>query len=79
MCTVKAHMSGIFHFTDGTIQKVSVGDFIKIGQIVGFIEVAEVNNAVISSCEGEIEEIVVEEDEPIEDSNILIAFLIEPK
>ncbi|MBT3208561.1 MAG: hypothetical protein HN704_02255 [Bacteroidetes bacterium] len=69
MCTIQAHMSGVFHFTDGSIPKVKIGDNIEIDQTVGFIEAEGEYSPVISSCEGEVKEIKTNENEDIEVKN----------
>ncbi len=60
---VTAPMVGIFHVTDGTIAK---GSILPYGQVVGAIESMKLMNDVLSTVEGEVDEVLVEDGMPVE-------------
>jgi acetyl-CoA carboxylase biotin carboxyl carrier protein len=72
---ITAHLVGIFHMwakpRGGTL--IAVGDHVKIGQLVGTIESLNVINEVESTIAGRVTEILVQEGQPVEYGQQLIA------
>jgi acetyl-CoA carboxylase biotin carboxyl carrier protein len=67
-CTVTAPLVGIFHSWAKPKGKalVSVGDHIRVGQLVGMIQSLNVINEVESLVAGRVTEILVEDGQPVE-------------
>ncbi len=70
---VLAPIEGKFFLTkDNSETPVKIGDQIKKGNIVGYIEAMKVYNAIASGHDGKIVEILVENDKDVEEDEVLI-------
>jgi acetyl-CoA carboxylase biotin carboxyl carrier protein len=71
---INAHLVGTFHMwgkpRGGSL--VAVGDYIKVGQLVGTIESLNVINEVESTIAGRVTELLVQEGQPVEYGQHLI-------
>ncbi|RMG26647.1 MAG: oxaloacetate decarboxylase [Bacteroidetes bacterium] len=70
---ILAPLEGKFYLTREPGEKpLKVGDQIKKGDTVGYIESMKVVNAIFSDVEGEVVEICFQEDEPVQEDDVLI-------
>ena len=71
--SVKAPLTGIFYASPapGTAPYVQVGGEVAIGQVIGLIEAMKLFNEVTADCSGIIEEIVAQNQQPVEFGEVL--------
>ncbi|OQX97742.1 MAG: oxaloacetate decarboxylase [Bacteroidetes bacterium 4572_128] len=68
-----APLEGKFFLTkDNTETAIKVGDIIKEGDLIGYIESMKVYNAISADCSGKVIEIVVQSGAEIEEDDVLI-------
>ena len=72
---IKSSMVGTFFLQDSkelTEPKIKVGDQVKEGDIIGYIEAMKVMNEITSDVSGEVTEIVVEHGTNVEYDQVLV-------
>lgn len=72
---IKSPMVGTFFLQDSkelTEPQIKVGDQIKSGDVIGYIEAMKVMNEVISDVDGEVAEIVVDHGTNVEYDQVLV-------
>ena len=72
---VQASAVGIFRRSEQRSgpPKVDVGSQVRAGDILGFVEVMNVPHSVLSTCDGVVESFLVEDGQPVEYGQPLIA------
>ena len=74
---LRAEMVGTFYLQDEkelTQPIIKVGDVVKQGQVIGYIEAMKVLNEVIAPEDGEVVNIVVDHGERVEYDQLLVEF-----
>lgn len=76
---VKSHLVGIFHLSVNVEEEtvIKISDYVKTGQIIGFIESMDVMQEIKSPVSGKIIEILAKESEPVEYGQGLVAIEID--
>jgi acetyl-CoA carboxylase biotin carboxyl carrier protein len=81
--TVRAGLVGFFYLTrpggrGKTAPAIAVGDTVRAGQVVGYIEAMSVVSDVESDAEGEVTAILIAEGQPVEYGQPLIELQVAP-
>mgnify|MGYP005865450763 CR=1 FL=1 len=72
---VQASAVGFFRRSEGRSgpPKIEVGAPVKVGDVLGFVEVMNIPHSVLSTCEGVVESFLVEDGQPVEYGQPLVA------